>query len=110
MTADLARRFLPYRALHHPPTCRPPEFIQGITDSPRLVFCTTTCLLTEHAFTGEYTMRHCPRASDPHGCPCGIPTPTRPAEETGLPARGSPLGTPGLNSPAPHALDNLTHI
>jgi hypothetical protein len=43
-----------YRALHHPPAFEPPEFIRGIGSAPHPIFCTAVCLLTEHAFTGEY--------------------------------------------------------
>jgi hypothetical protein len=59
-----------YRALHHPPSNDPPDFVQGIATSSRPVFCTAIRLLTEHAFTGEYSARHRPRAPDPHGCQC----------------------------------------
>jgi hypothetical protein len=73
------RRNPAYRALHHPPSGAPPEFIQGISDSARAIFCTAIRLLTEHAFTGEYNARHRPRAPDPHDCQCGhtdLQTPT----------------------------------
>jgi hypothetical protein len=59
-----------YRALHHPPSGQPPDFISGIKSFARPIFCTAIRLLTEHAFTGEYNARHCPRAPDPHGCQC----------------------------------------
>jgi hypothetical protein len=73
------RRDPAYRALHHPPSGEPPEFIVGIASAARPVFCTAIRLLTEHAFTGEYNARHRPRAPDPHGCQCGhaiLQTPT----------------------------------
>jgi hypothetical protein len=65
------RRNPAYRALHHPPSGEPPEFMVGIASAARPVFCTAIRLLTEHAFTGEYNARHRPRAPDPHGCQCG---------------------------------------
>jgi hypothetical protein len=73
------RRSPVYRALHHPPSGEPPEFVVGIASAARPVFCTAIRLLTEHAFTGEYNARHRPRAPDPHGCQCGrvmLQTPT----------------------------------
>ena len=66
------RRNPAYRALHHPPSGKPPEFMVGIAEAARPVFCTAVRLLTEHAFTGEYNARHRPRAPDPHGCQCGL--------------------------------------
>jgi hypothetical protein len=60
-----------YRALHHPPSGQPPDFVSGIEDFARPVFCTAIRLLTKHAFTGEYNARHRPRAPDSHNCPCG---------------------------------------
>jgi hypothetical protein len=45
--------------------------MMGIAKAPRAVFCTAIRLLTEHAFTGEYSARHRPRAPDPHSCQCG---------------------------------------
>jgi hypothetical protein len=52
------RRDPAYRALHHPPSGEPPEFMVGIASAARPVFCTAIRLLTEHAFTGEYNARH----------------------------------------------------
>jgi hypothetical protein len=54
------RRNPAYRALHHPPSGQPPEFISGIKSFARPVFCTAIHLLTEHAFTGKYNARHRP--------------------------------------------------
>jgi hypothetical protein len=65
------RRNPAYRALHHPPSGQPPDFVSGIENFARPIFCTAIRLLTEHAFTGEYNARHRPRAPDPHGCQCG---------------------------------------
>jgi hypothetical protein len=72
------RRDPAYRALQHPSSGRPPEFMQGIAGFSRPIFCTAIRLLTEHAFTGEYNARHRPRAPDPHGCQCGQATPQTP--------------------------------
>ena len=63
---------LVYQALHHPPSGVPPEFMEGIATAARPIFCMAIRLLTEHTFTGEYNARHCLRASDPHGCQCGL--------------------------------------
>jgi hypothetical protein len=60
-----------YHALHHPPSGEPPEFMARIESFTHPIFCTTICMLTEHAFTGGYNARHHPRAPDPHGCQCG---------------------------------------
>ena len=73
------RRDPAYRAVQHPPSGQPPEFMLGIAGFARPIFCTAIRLLTEHAFTGEYNARHRPRAPDPHGCQCGqaaLQTPT----------------------------------
>jgi hypothetical protein len=59
-----------YRALHHPPSLEPPDFIKGVGTASRTIFCTAVRLLTEHAFTGEYNARHRPWAPDPHNCEC----------------------------------------
>jgi hypothetical protein len=62
---------LAYCALHHLPSGQPPDFMARIEMFTHPTFCTAICLLTEHAFTGEYNARHRPRAPDLHGCQCG---------------------------------------
>jgi hypothetical protein len=68
---DSPHRSPVYRALHQPPSSQPPDFMIGVGKAARPVFCTTIRLLTEHAFTGEYSARHRPKAPEPHGCTCG---------------------------------------
>jgi hypothetical protein len=65
------RRSPVHRALIHPPSGETPDFMAGIAKSSRLVFCTAVRLLTEHAFTGEYNLRHRTHTQDPHDCQCG---------------------------------------
>jgi hypothetical protein len=55
------------------------EFISRIESFACLIFCTAIRLLTEHAVTGKYNTRHCPRAPDPHNCQCSQ-TPLQTAE------------------------------
>ena len=67
---DTPRTSPVYRALHHPPSLEPLEFIRGVRAAPRPIFCTAVRLLTEHAFTGEYNARHRSHTGDPHLCDC----------------------------------------
>jgi ribonuclease HI len=60
-----------YLALTSPPDGRIPPFIQGLAKHSHLTFSTGICLLTTHAFTGEYSARFRPTSGDPHHCECG---------------------------------------
>ena len=60
-----------YLALTSPPDGRSPPSIQGLAAHNKLIFSTGICLLTTHAFTGQYNACFQPSSNDPHNCECG---------------------------------------
>jgi hypothetical protein len=91
------RRGPVYRAFHHP-TGKPHDFI-----TPRAVFCPAIRLLTEYAFTGEFSARHRPPPTHTHAnaAPPSFKLPQ--FKTTGAPTGGTRVvhtGTKPFTSPS----------